>query len=449
VDPILFPGSIRDNLVYGLRAVPAMGSAEADREEERRVLEARRTGNPVESVSGDWVDYGSVGASDALELDRIFIRLLDQIGMRNDLYRFGLAGRPDLESEPELSERLIEARKRLRETFRAEGMKDLVEHFDIKRYNNQATIAENLLFGVPVSDEFVGRNLSENKYFRNALDRAGLVEELTDMGLQIAETMTEIFEGIPPGHPLFQQFSFIGADELDDFEAILRRNAAGGRTHEDGIRLLSLPLAYIETRHRLGLLDDNLKVRLVRGRGIVRETLETLNAPAVDFYDPERICVSAPLRDNLLFGRISYNVANAQARVADAVSTIVQELDLVEDVQRIGLGYQVGTAGRLLDTQQRACINLVRCLVKKPDILVIDGALSPFDEARVQTLIGLLLDMVEDRSLFMVLSNETQAKDFDIRMRFRKGQVTTERSDRPSQEAPAPNADAQLAGEVA
>ena len=45
------------------------------------------------------------------------------------------------------------------------------------------------------------------------------------MGAQIAETMTEIFRGLPPGHPLFEQFSFIGADELPEYEAILRRRA--------------------------------------------------------------------------------------------------------------------------------------------------------------------------------------------------------------------------------
>ena len=188
-----------------------------DREEERRISEARRTGNPVESVTDDWIDYRSVGASDAFELDRMFIALLSEVGMRNDLYRFGLVGRPDLEREPDFADKLIEARHRLREAFKAEGMQDLVEHFDPKRYDDQATIAENLLFGVPISGDFVGRNISENRFFRSALDRAGLVDELTDMGLRIAETMTEIFEGIPPGHPLFQQFSFIGADELRGF----------------------------------------------------------------------------------------------------------------------------------------------------------------------------------------------------------------------------------------
>ena len=74
------------------------------------------------------------------------------------------------------------------------------------------------------------------------------------------------------------------------------------------------------------------------------------------------------------------------SRVAEAVAAVVRELDLQEDVERIGLDHQVGTAGRLLSPQERASVNLVRCLVKRPDILVIDGALAPFDEARSQQL---------------------------------------------------------------
>ena len=50
----------------------------------------------------------------------------------------------------------------------------------------------------------------------------------------------------------------------------------------------------------------------------------TSPAPGVEFYDPEKVCAAAPLRDNLLFGRVSYRVANAQARVAEAISAVVR-----------------------------------------------------------------------------------------------------------------------------
>jgi putative ABC transport system ATP-binding protein len=453
VDPILFPGSIRDNLVYGLRSKPLGRIEEEKQEMDRRITEAIRTGNPVESIADQWVDYERIGARDEDDLDRILLDLLDRIGMGDTIYLFGLAGRIDPERHTALAERVVEARHRLRETFRSNGMADLVEPFDPERYNSQATVAENLLFGVPISDEFKGRNLAENGQFRSAIDRAGLTDDLVRMGLQIAETMTEIFEGLPPGHSLFEQFSFIGADELSEFAAILRRHARGegNLRREDRTRLLALPLAYIEARHRLGLLDDGLMARIVEARGRVREVLAKSASDGVEFYDPDHFCAAAPLRDNLLFGRVSYQVANARVRVTEAVATVVRELDLLEDIERIGLDYEVGTAGRLLSPQERASVNLVRCLVKRPDILVIDGAFAPFDEARSQQMLELLLEFLDQQSLFMVLPNDRQAGAFDVQLRFRDGQIITEKMVAPALRSarPEPGTAQRVAGEVA
>jgi putative ABC transport system ATP-binding protein len=453
VDPVLFPGSIRDNLIYGLRTKPVRQTEEDKREAQRRMLEAMRTGNPTESIADQWIDYDQVGAKDERDLDRILVELLNRIGMGEEIYLFGLAGKIDPERHPALAERLVEARRRLRETFQVAGMSELVEPFDPEKYNDQATIAENLLFGVPISERFKGRHLAENPLFRSAIAEAGLNDDLVNMGLQIAETMTEIFQGLPPGHSLFEQFSFIGAEELPDFEAILRRRAKTAATYSRDVqvRLLSLPLAYIEARHRLGLLDDKLKDRIVRARAPVRKTLEQAGVAGVEFYDPEHVCAAAPLRDNLLFGRVSYRVANARARVAEAIATVVRELDLLEDVERLGLDHEVGTAGRLLSPQARARINLARCLVKRPDIFVVDGALAPFDEARSQQMTQLLLELFEQQSLFMVLPNDRQAGAFDVQMRFRDGQIITDKTADPAPRAskPEPEDAQRIAGEVA
>jgi putative ABC transport system ATP-binding protein len=449
IDPILFPGSIRDNLIYGLRSKPLGKIQESRREAERRIAEAIRTGNPVENIADQWIDYERIGARDEHDLDRMLVDLMNRVGMGEEIYLFGLAGRINPERHSALADRIVEARMRLRETFGQNGMADLVEPFDPDRYNSQATIAENLLFGVPVLEDFMGRNLADNPDFRDAIDKARLTDDLVSMGLQIAETMTEIFQGLPPGHSLFEQFSFIGAEELPEFEAILRRRADLRR--EDRTRLLSLPLGYVEARHRLGLLNDGLKGRLVEARSLVRRTLEKAEMIGVEFYDPERFCAAAPLRDNLLFGRVSYQVANARTRVAEAVAAVVRELGLLEDIQRVGLDHQVGTAGRLLSAQERASVNLVRCLVKRPDILVIDGALAPFDEARSQQMMQLLLDLLDQQSLFMVLPNDRQAGAFDVQMRFRDGQIITEKAAGPAPTADEPEVEAaqQVTGEVA
>jgi putative ABC transport system ATP-binding protein len=90
-------------------------------------------------------------------------------------------------------------------------------------------------------------------------------------------------------------------------------------------------------------------------------------------------------------------------------------------------------------------------LVKRPDILVIDGAFASFDEARSQQLMQLLLDMFDQQSLFMVLPNDRQAGDFDVQMRFRDGQIITDKTAAPASRPskPEPDAPQRIAGEVA
>jgi putative ABC transport system ATP-binding protein len=448
VEPVLFPGSIRDNLVYGLRHRPLTQVPTHDpREAARRLMEARRTGNPVDSINDRWIDCDLVGAKDEDDLDRILLDYLRQVGMEDDIYRFGLSGMVDPERHPHLAEQIVEARVRLQEVFQAGDMMGLVEHFDPERYNNQATIAENLLFGVPTVRELMGRSLAEHPGFRATLESAGLSGDLTEMGIRIAETMTEIFRGLPPGHSLFEQFSFIGADELTDFEAMLRRRAGRNLSRDDTTRLLSLPLAYIEPRHRLGLLGDPLKDRLVAARAQVREMLEERTDAGVEFYDSERVTPAAPLKDNLLFGRVSYSVANAQGRVTEAITSVITELDLREAVEGIGLEHRVGPAGRLLTAQQRASVNLVRCLVKRPDLLVIDGALTPFDENRAARLKKFLLETSNGRRLFMVVPNDREIDGFDAVMRFQRGRVRVEPASDERQESDVEHR--QVAGQLA
>jgi putative ABC transport system ATP-binding protein len=439
VEPILFPGTIRDNLVYGLRHHPLGEPAEDPREMARRIAEARRTGNPVETVKALWIDCELAGAKDEDELDRLLIELLGEVGLKEDIYRFGLSGMVEPEKDPELAGQLIEARTRLRERLASSGMAELVEPFDPDRYNHQATVGENLLFGVPTSRALIGRALAEHGPFREALRSERVDEDLAAMGAQIAETMVEIFRGLPPGHPLFEQFSFVSADELPEYEAILRRRARrSGESFRgnDLTRFLALPLAYIEPRHRLGLLDEGLEGRLVKARGAVRERLEREPDPGVEFYDAEKVCAAAPIKDNLLFGRVSHSAANAQARITEAITAVVDELGLRPGLERVGLSHQVGPAGRLLTAQQRASVNLVRCLVKRPDLLVVDGALAPFGETQKAELLSLLIQISGGRSLFMVLPNDREAERFDAVIRFEKGKaVIAERAPREEPEA--------------
>ncbi|HEU0134830.1 MAG TPA: ABC transporter ATP-binding protein, partial [Allosphingosinicella sp.] len=60
VEPVLFPGSIRDNILYGLRQRP-LSEAEKDEAERSRRSEAARTGNPLDRADTEWVDLSHYG----------------------------------------------------------------------------------------------------------------------------------------------------------------------------------------------------------------------------------------------------------------------------------------------------------------------------------------------------------------------------------------------------
>ncbi len=437
VDPILFPGSLRENIVYGLNRRPP-DSAVTDA---KALAEAHRTGNPVAPFPADWIDYAQAGVADAGELDALILDWLTRIGMGEEVYRFGLLGQVDPERHPDLAARLIEARIAFRERLAAEGHAHLVEPFDPARYNRQATVAENLLFGVPTTTALTGRALAEHPVVRLVLDRTGLADDLVTMGERIAATMLEIFRGLPSGHPLFEQFSFLSADELPEYEAILARRTATEASAErhgtsaferlrrrwiglgrygsaDATRLIALPLAYIEPRHRLGLIDDAFRERLVEARGELRTTLDEAGLGGVDFYDPDRVCAAAPLRDNLLFGRINQSVADAVETVTATGTALVQEMRLAPDITRVGLDHQVGPEGRFLSGSQRAVVSLVRALVRRPDLLVLDGALSPMGENRARTVLELLLERFgRENSLVAVLPNDRVADRFALVLR--------------------------------
>ncbi len=81
-------------------------------------------------------------------------------------------------------------------------------------HNKNLSVAENLLFGTPLGKQFDGDNIATDPYVMSCCRRTGLDLDLQRMGLTIAETMVELFSGLSPDNPLFEQYSFISADEL-------------------------------------------------------------------------------------------------------------------------------------------------------------------------------------------------------------------------------------------
>ena len=110
---------------------------------------------------------------------------------------------------------------------------------------------------------------------------------------------------LPPDHPFFEQVSFMAAEELPEYEAIVKRVSASqpaSASAADREKLLGLPFSYIEPRHRLGLLDEELAQRILKGRNLFRENLPDLLKGEIEFYDPDNYNAASSLQDNILLG---------------------------------------------------------------------------------------------------------------------------------------------------
>jgi putative ABC transport system ATP-binding protein len=373
-----------------------------------------------------WLDFSAAGAGQAEEIDEAVIAVLEAVDLSESVYRLGLGRRLDPADEKALAPRIIAVRRALNQALAEDNASNLIEPLDPQRFNRNATLGENLLFGVmrdPKADE---EALFSDPDLRAVLDSEGLIEALTEVGTRIASTMVEIFEGVSSDHFLFERFSFIAAEELPQFKEILSRSKPGRTSTpppSDAARLIGLALSYIEPRHRLGLVTPDLMARIVRARKALRDRLPAALALAVEFYDPARTCVAAPLRDNFLFGRIDQTVAGATERVMATLHQVLRSTGLEREVYRIGLGFPVGPGGRLLPPTQRLAVALARCLIKRPDILVLDELLGLFGEVEGRAILDRVRARMEGRTVIAAMRDAETAATMDACLSFTGGRM--------------------------
>jgi putative ABC transport system ATP-binding protein len=431
----IFSGTIAENLFLGLKHRPVRepeleGEAAEQYQNDRH--EAKRSGNSPYDPRAEWIDYATAGLDGPQDLTKAAVWALGLVQFDRDVYQFGLRGTIDAVGHPEIAQAILAARHTLGERLGSdERLGRLVEVWHPERYNTNATLAENLLFGAPIGDLFEPEQLASQPYMRRVMEGAGLVDALVEVGYKLAATMVELFADLPPDHEYFRQFSFISADDLPEYRALVTRvdparlDALG---QDDRERLIALTFKLIPARHRLDLVDDALEARVLEARRRFREDLPPALAGAISFFDPEGYTAAASLQDNILFGKIAYGQAQSAERIGELIAAVVEELGLRERVIEVGLQAAAGVGGARLSLPQRQKLALARALLKRPEILIAYDPVGPLDPGEQTAVLDGLIEASSGRTLIWALSRSDLAQKFDHVLVMRAGHVVEQGS---------------------
>jgi putative ABC transport system ATP-binding protein len=425
----LFSTSVRDNLLVGLRHRPIWAShdgSDGEQSRARAVEEARQSGNSEFDVAADWVDYRQAGVADAAELEVRILEVLRLVDLDEDVHLLGLRGRLDPDRHPEAAQRIIEARHVLAERLEGGGLAHLVERFDADRYNTNSPIAVNLLFGTPIGPAFEGDGLAHNAYARSVLDKVGLTHDLVEVGAGVARMMIELFTGLRPEHEFFDEFGFIGADDLPVFEGILKRMERAGAEsllQPPREQLLSLAFKLIAARDPLDLIDEEMQQRILEARRSFAEGLPEDLRGSVEFFDPARYNAAAQVQENVLFGTVVRGEAGNRERVHAAITEVIDELGLRGTMIEVGLDYPVGTGGSRLSEAQRQKLAIATAILKRPDLVALNDATAVLDGATETAMLERLKTEFTGRSLVWSLHRPRLASAFDQVLVMEQGRL--------------------------
>lgn len=411
-------GTMRDTMFYALKQRPRrpVRVIDDDRGHASDLAEARRAGNSVLDFRMDWVDWSAAGARDEVELTERLLDALAAADLADDIYQMGLRGQIDPDRRPEVAENILNARRALADRLQATEFRELVEPFDRTRYNKNATVAENLLFGTAVGDGFAADDLASSPYVISVLRKVGLYDEFLVIGQKVAQTMIELFADLPPGHEFFQQFSFIESDDLPEFQALLTRAERGGLAKlapEDTARLLTLPFKLVPARHRLDLIGAAMQDRLLEARQAFAAGLPTELRGAVEFFDRERYNRAASVQDNILFGKIAYGQPSGPQRIAELIGRTLEDLGMRGSVIEAGLDFEVGVGGSRLSPAQRQKVALARALLRQSDLLIVNEATAALDHATEERVLTQALAARAGKCVVWALTRAELAAHFD------------------------------------
>ncbi len=418
--PYLFNGTVGRNIVTALMAAPTRPDHWPE-ELREAAAEAAEDGISPDPFEVDWLDPTIAGADDQLELRQWWLRITEAMGTDAMLVNRALFAIVCSDRHPELASRVVALRPKFRDRLAAENLCEAVIRFDPSAYHPGLAVAENLLFAAATEPIHIA-TMAKDPEFLRILAELAEAAPLREIATDLLETMARVFDDVGPEHPLFQT---IGLDPAH-FKALLdwRR---GGHVEEDDLDpetlLLLLPFK-IAAEKFPDAFDDAFRARILEIRSSRGpELLETVR----DLFTPLDEAAYAPgltLLENAVFGKINARDGASPERIAEVVSDVLIAEGLKADAAITVSDLETGIGGSALPPIARERVGLVRALVKRPEILILNRALADHSAEQREKTRDKLRELLPEATIIILEPSFPQPHAYDLVLRIEDGRVS-------------------------
>ena len=427
--PYLFHGTIGDNLLMSLRTSPKTVLWDPEHKD-RTGIEARRSGNSLDSLRAEWLDPALAGLDTMDDVYSWWFELSRVLNTDEAIIRGMLNTKIEVSEHAELARSIVSLREQVYETLKERKLDGAVHRFDPEKFNPGIPLGGNLLFATPRRD-ITQKGLAAEKAFIGMIAENGLAEQGIAISQTLIETLHQTFGMDGTNHPLFTSLNIDEAlyEQLVDIATRRRTKGDGALTQDEFALLLTVPFAF--TAEQIGpafpeaFKDEILTIRRNRGAEL-REQSKDMFVPVT----PENYLPRMTLMENLIYGRIS-GMAGVQADlVVDAVSDVLRDHDLRAQVARIAFDVPTSIGGANLPPSINERASFTRAAIKRPDVIVFDQALAGSDLTQTRER---LRDLMPDTTQIFLDDQFDAPESYDMFVEISHGRIdgvdSTERHD--------------------
>jgi putative ABC transport system ATP-binding protein len=345
-------------------------------------------------------------------------------GIDIELFHFGLNNFCSLKRIPErINQRVLAARKSFHQVLEQQNMSRYFEVYDEDKYHKNSSFLDNILFGRR-KRPMAAAQMLQDAYFRWVLKKSSLELAVIEVGLQLAELMIELFADIAPGHPFFEQFSFIHADDFDFYETIIKQTKGVALPQLDEtakLKLMAIALELVPAKHQLNLITPILEKQIVEARKLYRKHVP--EKEKIAFYDVDRLNRYLSPRDNIMFGKLVHGQAYAFHKAEELLHSVLLKLDMEDDFIDIALAADVGLNGDNLSPSMKQKIYLASNFVEMPQLLIGNEPTLALDSQTQTHILKNILSNSEIEGIIWVVHQAHLAQHFDTVLVLQEGRI--------------------------